>query len=255
MATTASPPGTARTVASVSPQPRLPALSRLWFPAVALLLVLYVGLPWLAPVLMRLGWSEPARAIYAFYSTQCHQMAQRSFFLFGPKGMYSTEELHLLAGVGANPLALRTFIGSAELGWKVAWSDRMVSMYTSVFVFGLAARLLRRRLAPLPIWAFVLLALPMALDGGTHLVSDLAGIGQGFRDQNAWLGALTGSLLPRSFYAGDALGSFNSWMRLLTGTLFGLGVVWTAFPHLERALAPVERVWPSVSPSPASPLS
>ena len=152
--------------------------------------------------------------------------------------MYSAAELGTLAGVTNDPLALRAFIGSAELGWKVAWSDRMVSLYTSVFVFGLVARLLRRRLAPLPIWAFVLLALPMALDGGTHLLSDVAGFGQGFRDQNTWLAALTGSLLPRSFYAGDALGSFNSWMRLLTGTLFGLGVVWTAFPHIERALEP-----------------
>jgi uncharacterized membrane protein len=204
---------------------------------------------------MRLGWGEPARAIYAVYSTQCHQMAQRSFFLFGPKAMYSAVELGTLAGVANDPLALRAFTGSAELGWKVAWSDRMVSMYTSLLAFALLAWPFRKRLTPLPIWAFVLLALPMALDGGTHLLSDVAGIGQGFRDQNTWLAALTGSLLPRSFYAGDALGSFNSWMRLLTGTLFGLGVVWTAFPHLERALAPVDRDWPSVFPSPASPLS
>jgi uncharacterized membrane protein len=251
----ASPPGSAPTAPSVTPQPRLPALSRLWFPAVALLLGFYVGLPWLAPVFMRLGWSEPARVVYAFYSTQCHQMAQRSYFLFGPKTMYSTAELGTLAGVGSDPLALRGFIGSAQLGWKVAWSDRMVSMYTSVLVFGLGARLLRRRLAPLPIWAFALMALPMAVDGGTHLLSDLAGLGQGFRDQNVWLAALTGSLLPSSFYAGDALGSFNSWMRLLTGTLFGLGVVWTVFPHLERALAPVESDWASVSPSLSTPLS
>ena len=238
MTSVTSPPGTALTVPSVAARTRTPALSRLWFPAAALVVGLYAGLPWLAPVFMRLGWSEPGRAIYAVYSTQCHQMAQRSFFLFGPKAMYSAAELGTLAGVTTDPLALRTFIGSAELGWKVAWSDRMVSMYTSVFVFGLVARLLRRRLAPLPIWAFVLLALPMALDGGTHLLSDVAGFGQGFRDQNTWLAGLTGNLLPSSFYAGDALGSFNSWMRLLTGMLSGLGVVWTVFPHIERALEP-----------------
>jgi len=238
MTSVTSPPGTALAAPLAAARPRLPALSRLWFPAAALVLGLYVGLPWLAPVFMRLGWSEPARVIYAVYSTQCHQMAQRSFFLFGPKAMFSAAELGTLAGVTNDPLALRAFIGSAELGWKVAWSDRMVSLYTSVFVFGLMAKRLRRRLAPLPMWAFVLLALPMALDGLTHLISDVAGLGQGFRDQNTWLAALTGNLLPSSFYAGDALGSFNSWMRLLTGTLFGLGVVWTAFPHVERALEP-----------------
>ena len=226
---------------SVMIRRRAPLLSRVWFPAVALMLGLYVGLPWFAPVFMRLNWTMPARAIYTLYSTQCHQMAQRSFFLFGPRFMYSPAELERRAGVPNNPVALRAFIGSPDLGWKVAWSDRMVSMYTSIFVFGLLAHLFRRRLAPLPIWVLILLALPMALDGGTHLLSDLAGVGQGFRDQNAWLAALTGNAFPASFYVGDALGSFNSWMRLLTGALFGLGIVWTVFPHLERALAPAEQ--------------
>ncbi|HET7010481.1 MAG TPA: DUF2085 domain-containing protein [Anaerolineales bacterium] len=225
---------------AVGAKPRGLSLSRIWFPATVLVLGLYVGLPWLAPVFMRMGWTQPGELIYAFYSTQCHQMAQRSFFLFGPQASYSVAQLGQLAGVAADPLAMREFIGSAALGWKVAWSDRMVSMYTSIFAFALLGRAFRRRLSPLPVWAFILLALPMAIDGGTHFVSDLAGFGQGFRDQNAWLAALTGSIFPATFYAGEALGSFNSWMRLLTGTLFGLGVVWTAFPHLERALAPVE---------------
>jgi len=89
----------------------------------------------------------------------------------------------------------------------------------------------------LPLWGFIVLALPMALDGGTHLLSDLAGIGQGFRDSNTWLIVLTGGALPAEFYAGDSLGSFNSWMRLVTGVLFGLGAVWLAYPHLEMAFA------------------
>jgi uncharacterized membrane protein len=203
-----------------------------------LILGLYVGLPWLAPILMRVGWTGPGDAIYAFYSTQCHQMAQRSFFLFGPQGSYTVPELGRLAGVAPNAAALRGFIGSPALGWKVAWSDRMVSLYTSLLVFGIAARGLRRRLSALPIWGFILLALPMAVDGGTHFASDLAGLDQGFRATNAWLAALTGNVFPPSFYAGDALGSFNSWMRLISGALFGLGVVWAAYPHMERALSP-----------------
>lgn len=73
----------------------------------------------------------------------------------------------------------------------------------------------------------------MALDGGTHFLSDLTGIGQGFRDSNAWLAALTGNGLPLAFYAGDVVGSFNSWLRLLTGILFGLGIVWFELPWIE----------------------
>lgn len=73
----------------------------------------------------------------------------------------------------------------------------------------------------------------MAIDGGTHVLSDLAGIGQGFRFTNEWLAGLTNFRLSTTFYVGDALGSFNSWMRLITGVLFGLGVVWFSFPYIH----------------------
>jgi uncharacterized membrane protein len=109
----------------------------------------------------------------------------------------------------------------------------MVSAYSSI---PLAAALwwpLRRRLRPLPLWGFALLSLPMFVDGVTHLISDLSGIDQGFRTANAWLATLTANRLPASFYVGNALGSFNSWMRLITGVLFGAGAVWFAIPYLD----------------------
>jgi hypothetical protein len=65
------------------------------------------------------------------------------------------------------------------------------------------------------------------------MISDLFGIGQGFRDSNAWLAVLTNQAFRAYFYAGDALGSFNSWMRWITGILFGLGIVWFGFPYLD----------------------
>jgi uncharacterized membrane protein len=119
------------------------------------------------------------------------------------------------------------------MGWKVAWSDRMVAMYLSAFFFTVLWWLNRRRIGRLPWWGFALLLLPMALDGTSHFISDFYGIGQGFRDQNLWLALLTHNAFPASFYAGDALGSFNSWMRLISGVLFGLGVVWFGFPYLD----------------------
>jgi len=60
-------------------------------------------------------------------------------------------------------------------------------------------------------------------------------IDQGFHQVNEWLVRLTGGVFPESFYPGSALGSFNSWMRLITGALFGIASVWLAFPYAEAA--------------------
>ena len=211
------------------------SLRRLWFPAALLVVGLYAGLPWLAPVFMRLGWTAPAQVIYDIYSTQCHQLAQRSYFLFGSKIMYAPSELEI-ADATAGFSALRAFRGAPGIGWKVAWSDRMTAMYSGLFVFLVAARLLGRRVRPLPVWAFLLLLLPMAIDGGTHFLSDLSGFGQGFRDTNLWLAGLTGGRLAAGFYGGDAWGSFNATMRLATGVLFGMGVAWFAVPRIAASV-------------------
>src|SRR5207249_3738719 len=162
-----------------------------------------------------------------FYSFLCHQMAQRSFFLFGAQPMYNLNQLPitLTNNEVANMQAMRDFIGSPALGWKVAWSDRMVSMYGGIWLAGMVFGLLRHRrnIRPLHWFGFGLLLLPMAIDGGTHWISDVAGgMESGFRYDNQWLTNLTGNALPHWFYYGDAPGSFNSWMRLITGLLFGL---------------------------------
>jgi uncharacterized membrane protein len=193
----------------------------------------YVLLPFLAPALMAIGWSGPAKAIYFIYSFLCHQLPERSYFLFGPKLSYSLPEIQAAWQNTTNPLILRQFIGNPSLGWKVAWSDRMVSMFTSIWVFGLLWYPLRRRLPALPIWGLALFLLPMALDGTSHFISDFWGIGQGFRDTNLWLGILTNHVFGPTFYAGDAWSSFNSLMRLLSGVLFGFGIVWFGFPYLN----------------------
>ena len=233
---------------STAPRPALreptarrfgPWLRRQWVLVLTTLIGVYVGLPWLAPVFMKLGWTGPAGVIYLIYSTQCHQLPERSYFLFGPQAMWSLDEIQKAWQETRNPFLLRQFIGNAEMGWKVAWSDRMVSMYGGVFLASLGYALTRRRGKPMPWWIALLLAAPMVIDGGTHFISDLAGLGQGFRDSNDWLAALTSHVLPATFYAGDALGSFNSWMRLLTGSLFGVAVVGFAYPYLDATM----RAW------------
>jgi uncharacterized membrane protein len=213
-------------------------LPRYWILLVIILLGMYTFLPFLAPIFMHIGWSGAGKVIYFIYSWFCHQLPERSFFLFGTHFTYSLAQVQNAWGQTTNPAILRQFIGNPELGWKVAWSDRMVSMFTSLWLFSILGWLIRRRIKRLPWWGLVIFLLPMAVDGTSHFVSDLAGIGQGFRDANLWLQVLTQHLFPVSFYVGDGWGSFNSLMRLLTGIMFGIGIVWYTYPKLENIITP-----------------
>ncbi len=212
-------------------------LTQHWVEVFLVVYGLWVFTPFLAPVFMQIGWTGAGRAIYFIYSFFCHQLPERSFFFFGQQTMYSLSEIQAAWEDTANPLILRQFVGNEIMGWKVAWSDRMISFYTSVWLFAIAWRPFRRKVKPISWWGFVLLLLPMAIDGSTHALSDLAGIGLGFRDTNQWLAILTRDAFPSSFYVGDALGSFNSWMRLITGLLAGLALVWLAFPYVFQTQA------------------
>lgn len=207
-----------------------------WILIFFIILGLYAGLPFLAPVFLKFGWEPLARLIYSFYSFQCHQLPQRSYFLFGSKLTYSLAEIQALSPTLLDPLTLRQFIGNPEMGWKVAWSDRMVAIFASLWLFGILWRPLRGWLKPLPWWGLVIFLLLLAVDGTSHFISDLYGIGQGFRDSNVWLAILTNHTFSPGFYAGDSWGSFNSMLRLLSGILFGLGLVWFSFPYLDEAV-------------------
>lgn len=210
-------------------------LSQHWLGIFLVLYGLWVWTPFLAPVFMKIGWSGAGKTIYFIYSFFCHQLPERSFFFFGQKTMYSLKEIQAAWQNTNNPMILRQFIGNENMGWKIAWSDRMISFYTSVWLFAVAWSPFRKKIKPLSFLIFALFLLPMALDGGTHLISDLAGIGQGFRDSNLWLAVLTKHAFTSAFYAGDALGSFNSWARFITGLLAGIGIAWLAFPAMEES--------------------
>ncbi len=203
----------------------------------------FVGLPFLAPALMATGLTLPARLVYTIYSFLCHQLPERSWFLFGPQISYTQEQIAAAWGVTVasinHEMIRRQFIGTPELGWKVAWSDRMVAMYGSIFLFGLLYALLRQTgIKPKGLsWQWLLiLILPMALDGATHLVNDVLRLS--FRDVNQWAIWLTGGVFPPQFYAGDMFGSLNSLLRITTGLLFGLGLVGFLWPLMDREFSP-----------------
>lgn len=90
----------------------------------------------LAPLLMATGHQTLAGIIYRLFSLVCHQMPERSFFLFG---------------------------------YQVAYCQRDLAIYSGVLALGLLYGLVRHRVRPLHLrWAAVL-ALPMAIDGFTQL--------------------------------------------------------------------------------------
>jgi uncharacterized membrane protein len=178
-------------------------LAQHWLLGLNLAVLLYVGLPVLAPMLMNLGLTAPGKAIYFVYRPACHQRPERSYFIGGPQIIYTPEEL---STAGVNPLSRD--IGNAEIGYKVAFCERDVAIYGSIALAGMLFGLVRRRLRPLPILIYGLFCLPMLVDGGLQLFGVY---------ESSWL------------------------LRSVTGAVFGFGSVWFAYPYLEEAFREMRR--------------
>lgn len=208
-------------------------ISHHWVAVFIVLFGVFIALPWLAPILMEAGATGGAKVIYTAYSFECHQLPERAYYLFGTKSMYSLAEIQATWETTNNPLLLRQFVGNEQMGYKVAWCDRTTAMYGSLWLLMLLWSPVSKRISPLPFRFFALFTLPIVVDGGTHFVSDFMGLGVGFCETNLWLATLTENIFPYWFYATDLLGSFNWWMRLLTGFLFSVGLFWLAYPQAE----------------------
>jgi uncharacterized membrane protein len=183
-------------------------LARHWLAVFNVLTGLYVLLPVLAPVLMAVGAPQVGRLIYFAYRPACHQLPERTFFLFGPQPSYSLDELWATGTVdpAAGLLARQRFLGTAQIGWKMAICQRDIAMYGALFVGGLVFGLLRKRLRPLSLLGYALCLVPMFIDGSTQLVG---------------------------------LHESTPLLRVLTGTVVGLGTVWVLYPRLDSAFAEV----------------
>ena len=170
---------------------------RHWLAWLNLLVGIWVALPWLAPVLMHLDAPAPARLIYLFYSPQCHQLPQRSYFLFGDRPVIPLQDILAVYPV-SDPLQLRPFLGTPEQGWEVAWSDRMVSLFTPLFVGGLLYGLSGKCWQPMRwCWRLIVPYLPLAIDGASHGINNLFHLG--FRETNSWLAMLSGNAFAPRF--------------------------------------------------------
>jgi len=208
-----------------------------WLLIWTVLFTIYNLLPILAPILMRVNLDMIAMPIYDVYHLVGHQLANRSFFFFGEQVTYTLEELPvpIVGEFLPDSTALGDFIGNEQLGWKMAWSDRLVSMYGSALITTYIYILLHKRenYKPLARHWMILLVMPLIIDGTTHYISDFDSLIEGFRWDNAWFATLTGNAFPQEFYVGDNRGSFNSILRLITGILFGIGLMAWALPALN----------------------
>ena len=149
-------------------------------------LVLYVGVPFLAPVFKKVGWNVPAEVVYKIYSPLCHQWAFRSFFLFGEQAYYphaaakipGVRTFEQVTGItDANDpsrMQARLFEGNPVLGYKVAFCERDVAIWGAMALFGLIFAVTGRRLPKLHWILWILVGVfPIGLDGFSQLFSQI----------------------------------------------------------------------------------
>ncbi|MFL7791085.1 MAG: DUF2085 domain-containing protein [Anaerolineae bacterium] len=209
-------------------------LTKHWLAIINTLVFLYVGLPVLSPVLLYLGAEGLGGTIQSIYGPPiCHQLPQRSWFLFGQKFSYRLPELMEYFDIEPHPkqwqdvevVYSKTRYGELPLGYKVALCQRDTAIYGTILLAGLAYALLRHRIKVHPIqwWDYVTFGIvPIGLNGGYQ-----------------WITYVLDILLPNKVIP------FNSplpphettpLLRVLTGALFGLATAWLAYPHVQEAM-------------------
>ena len=99
-------------------------------------------------------------------------------------------------------------------GHQLGMCARNFSIYSAMFAGSLIFVLSKKRLPGIPWWFWVLMILPMAIDGTTQMF--------GWRE--------------------------STWeLRVITGTLFGLGNVWFVLPFIQKILLEIPPARPQTS--------
>ncbi len=204
-------------------------LSKHWLAAANLFFLTYVGLPFLAPLLLAAGYYRAANAIYQMYNFTCHQFPSRAYFVAGE---------------------------------QVCMCHRCVAMYGTIFLGGLVYGLLRPRLKPLNFRGYLLFLAPIGLDGGLAFMGELAqvvptliitGLGLGLllviglllykQKQLTWPGYLLLFIgLAAVIYVQFSGPHYSNYtLRTITGIIFGVGTVWFTYPMMDEAFGEVWR--------------
>lgn len=197
-------------------------LSKHYLAVFNLFIVVYLGMAFLAPVLMKLGATAPANILYRAYSVMCHELAFRSWFLFGDQSAYPRSAANVdglltynqATGLDESDLwTARRFNGNEIIGYKVALCQRDVAIYAGILLFGLLFALTRRRIRSLHWIAWLILGIfPIGVDGLTQLIGQLPILNLfAFRESTPLL-------------------------RTLTGGLFGFISAWFGYPLVEDSM-------------------
>jgi uncharacterized membrane protein len=187
--------------------------ARHWVAFFNFAIALYLAGAVLPPVLMHLDLTGLAGALYALYRPFCHQYPFRSWFLFGDSVIHPLHEPIPILEMNR----LSSFVGTAEIGYKMALCQRDIAIYGAMTVVGMVYGVARKRLhiSALPLWLFFGFSLmPMMLDGGVQWLS--YAVWQFFP-----------SVLAQPFETVPT-------MRALTGSLFGAGVIAVGYPYLNE---------------------
>ena len=198
-------------------------LSKHWLAAANLFFLTYVGLPFLAPLLLAAGYYRAANVIYQMYNFTCHQFPTRAYFIAGE---------------------------------QVCMCHRCVAIYGTIFLGGLVYALIRDRLKPLPFQWYVLFLVPIGLDGGLAMLGELAqvvptlilsGLGLAVlivvgiiifkQKQFTWHSYLILAIGMSALIYLQFFGPHHSnyYLRTITGFIFGFGTVWFLYPMMEEA--------------------
>lgn len=193
-----------------------------WLAVVNGFFFIFVGLPFLAPILLANGYADAANTIYMMYRTVCHQLPARSYFIAGE---------------------------------QVAFCQRNVAIYASLLLGGLLFNFVRHRLRPPALRWYVFFLAPIALDAGMQMASEwlqvmsmsmlwaIGLVAMGItsailhsRNYLTWHSYLFFAWGPLALIYLQYFGPHQSnWvLRTITGFIFGFSTVWFAYPYLEK---------------------
>ncbi len=141
-----------------------------WAHIITFVLGLIVLAALLVPILSYLGLDAISKPIFYALHYICSQVPSHSFYI---------------------------------LGHQLGLCARNLSIYAAMFVGCLVFLFSKKRLPGISWWFWILMILPMAIDGTTQLV--------GWRE--------------------------STWeLRVITGTLFGLGNIWFVLPYIQKMI-------------------
>lgn len=188
---------------------------------------IHLGLAVLAPVLQANGYTGPAKVVYVVYGRLCHQLAFRSWFIYGEQKAYPRDianvdlPLTFEEATGIHPYdidAAHQFVGNDRLGYKMALCQRDIAIYGAILVFGIIFSLTGKRIPSLPIWWwFILGIMPIGLDGISQIISQLP-----------W------DIIP--------VRESTPLLRTITGGLFGFATAWFGYPVVEETMADTRKL-------------